>query len=67
MAIIYKDWEIQNLQIWLAKIDNKRGLDFFIRDRLHFSMKKFHTEIQRYWPFFSKIISKIEVPKRPMR
>ena len=28
MALSHEDWELQNSQIWLAKIDIDRGLDF---------------------------------------
>ena len=27
-TLSHKDWELQNSRIWLAKIDNGRGLDF---------------------------------------
>ena len=28
MAVSHKDWEQPNSRIWLAAIDNERGLDF---------------------------------------
>ena len=31
MALAHKDWELPNSQIWLAKMDIDRGLDFPIQ------------------------------------
>ena len=59
MAIIYKDWKIRNLRIWLAKIDNDRGLDFFILTDCIFRWKSFTPKYKNTDHFFSKIISKI--------
>ena len=47
MAVSRKDWELTNSRIWLAEIDIKHGLDFPIRNRLPFAVKKLQTKVQK--------------------
>ena len=66
MAVSRKDWELTNSRIWLAEIDIKHGLDFPIRNRLSFAVKKLQTKIQKYSLSSSENISSMEVPKSLM-
>ena len=67
MAASHKDWELPNSRIWLAAVDNERGLDFPIYvqyvdqhlDRLHFVEKRLQLKYKSIDYFLLKILLKV--------
>ena len=62
MALSHKNWELPNLQIWLAEIDIDHGLDFLI---LHWKSSKLKYKNVHHFLLFSSQ-SFMEVPKSLM-
>ena len=70
MGLSHKDWELPNSQIWLAKMDIDRGLDFPSRPAARpvcFVAKKLRTKMQNHWLFSTEIFFFSVSAKKLMR